>query len=112
MTINVSRERVLPLNKAAKLVPRVRPGKKVHIATLRRWHSPGLRGTQLECIRIGGTLCTSVEALQRFFDRLTLADQDSVHHPTKADDPNDHEVETKLLELKVLGNESESPNYP
>jgi hypothetical protein len=29
-----------------------------------------VRGIRLEVIRVGGTLCTSVEALQRFFERL------------------------------------------
>ena len=40
-------------------------------STLFRWASKGLRGVRLEVIRIGGTQCTSVEALARFFHRLS-----------------------------------------
>jgi hypothetical protein len=38
---------------------------------LYRWAKRGLRGVKLETIRVGGTLCTSLEALQRFCERLT-----------------------------------------
>ena len=44
------------------------------VDTIYRWATKGMRGFRLETIRIGGTLCTSHEALQRFFDRLTEAD--------------------------------------
>ena len=33
----------------------------------------GVRGIRLESIMVGGTRCTSVQALQRFFDALTAA---------------------------------------
>lgn len=71
--IKLSSETVVALSDAAKLLPRRRRGKKPHRATLYRWASRGLRGTRLEVIRVGGTTCTSHEALQRFFDRLTAA---------------------------------------
>ena len=35
------------------------------------WARNGIRGVRIETIRVGGTLCTSLEALQRFFDRLS-----------------------------------------
>lgn len=72
--IDFERETVYPLKEAAGFLPRRRAGRKTHPATLFRWHSPGLRGVRLEVIRVGGSLCTSREALQRFFDRLTEAD--------------------------------------
>ena len=72
--INITDETVLPLARAAKTLPRKRNGKPTHTATLYRWSSAGLRGIKLEVIRVGGCVCTSTEALQRFFDRLTESD--------------------------------------
>ena len=66
-------ETVLPLTEAAATLPRRRGGKKTNVATLYRWSTRGLRGEVLETIQVGGTRCTSIEALQRFFDRLTAA---------------------------------------
>ena len=45
-------------------------GRPVSPATLWRWSSHGLRGVRLETVRVGGTTCTSTEALSRFFARL------------------------------------------
>lgn len=68
--IDLKEESVLSLVEAAKKLPRRRAGKKPHVATLYRWASHGLKGIRLETIQVGGTLCTSLEALQRFFDGL------------------------------------------
>jgi hypothetical protein len=64
-------ETVLSLTDAAARLPRRRGGKRVNVATLYRWSTHGCRGVRLETIQIGGTKCTSVEALQRFFLELT-----------------------------------------
>ena len=69
--ISLAKEQVLTLNDAAKRLPRRRGGKRPHIATLYRWAQSGVRGVQLEVLRVGGTLCTSVEALQRFAERCS-----------------------------------------
>ena len=69
--INLSEETVISLTEAAKLLPRRRGDRVVHVATLYRWAQRGLKGIRLEIIQIGGTKCTSIEALQRFFDRLS-----------------------------------------
>ena len=71
MAIDLNREHVLTLAQAASTLPRRRAGKKPHLSTLYRWSSRGLRGIRLETIQVGGTACTSREALQRFFDQLT-----------------------------------------
>jgi hypothetical protein len=68
-------EAILSLADAVTVLPRRRGGRKVHIATLYRWADPGLRGVRLETLRVGGTLCTSRQALQRFFDRLSATDK-------------------------------------
>ncbi|HKQ48047.1 MAG TPA: DUF1580 domain-containing protein [Phycisphaerae bacterium] len=69
--IDISVETVPTFTEAAAKLPRRRHGKKPHIATLYRWAERGLKGIRLETIQVGGTCCTSLEALQRFFERLT-----------------------------------------
>ena len=82
--INISSEHVLCLRDAAKRLPKRRGGKRPHVATLYRWAKRGLRGVVLETLQVGGTLCTSREALQRFFESLTqgvpLANVEVVSH--------------------------------
>jgi hypothetical protein len=67
-------ETILPPPEAAKEVPRRRRGRKTHVSTLYRWMTSGCRGVVLESIQVGGTRCTSREALQRFFERLSEPD--------------------------------------
>lgn len=69
--IDVLSEHVLSLAHAARHVPKLRGDRRVHISTLYRWVQAGVRGTRLETIWIGGTRCTSIEALQRFFELLS-----------------------------------------
>lgn len=71
--IDLTRESVLSFAEAASRLPRRRNGKRPHRNTLLRWATEGLHGVPLETIRIGGTLCTSIEALQRFFNALSQA---------------------------------------
>ena len=67
--IDILSEHLVPIRDAAKLLPRQSTGKRVHISAVYRWIDPGLRGVQLESIKIGGTTYTSTEALQRFGER-------------------------------------------
>jgi hypothetical protein len=71
--IDTMTETILTLAEAAQHLPRRRAGRKTHVTTLYRWTVSGCRGVVLEHIQIGATRCTSVEALQRFYDRLTPA---------------------------------------
>jgi hypothetical protein len=64
-------EEILSLTEAARRLPIRRGGKRPHLSCLYRWTVSGCRGVVLESISIGGTRCTSAEALQRFFDRLS-----------------------------------------
>ena len=68
--IEFKEETIVSLTDAAKTLPHRRAGKKPHVSTLYRWAGNGLRAVELETIQVGGTLCTSLEALQRFFDGL------------------------------------------
>ncbi len=66
----------VPLSNVPDLacIPRRRGGRKLHKSTAFRWAKPGVRGIRLEVIRVGGTLCTTVAALQRFFEALSVND--------------------------------------
>ena len=81
--IDIQSERLITFRDAAKLCPGRRRGRKPHVSTFYRWAAMGL-----ETIRVGGQVCTSVEALQRFFDRQsnrggpTPPPQKAVPHPT------------------------------
>jgi len=63
--LNTSHETLLPLTEAARLV-------RKDLSTLYRWTRRGFRGVVLETIQVGGTRNTTREALQRFFERLTV----------------------------------------
>jgi hypothetical protein len=75
MAIILAEETVYPLTEIPEHLPR-RRGKKVHKSTVFRWRN-GLRGVRLETIRCGGTLCTSLQAVQRFFDALSARDAEA-----------------------------------
>jgi hypothetical protein len=72
MTIETSSEERLTLAQAGRhrRPPDARP---LAPSTIFRWYTKGISGVRLETICIGGTRYTSVEALQRFFDAVTLA---------------------------------------
>lgn len=69
--IDISSEKVVSLVEATCHLPRRRQGKRPNVATIYRWSQNGVRGIVLETIQVGGTRCTSIEAIQRFCDRLT-----------------------------------------
>ena len=69
--IDISLETPIPFTQAADELPRRRRGRKTHVSCVYRWSTAGCRGVVLESIQVGGTRCTSREALQRFFDALS-----------------------------------------
>ncbi len=74
MTIEIENEIILSLGDAARRVPAC-GGKSPNVSTLWRWCRRGIRGTRLEYIRVGRRICTSQEALARFFEALAEADE-------------------------------------
>ena len=70
MSITID-ETIISLADAAKELPQRRRGRKTHVSCLYRWSTLGCRGVVLETLQCGGTRCTSREALQRFFERLS-----------------------------------------
>ena len=73
MAIDLSNETLLSLTDAAKAVPSL-DGKRPHVSTIWRWCRKGIRGVQLEYVRLGHRVCTSEQALARFAQRLADAD--------------------------------------
>ena len=67
-------EQFITLTEAARLLSRI-DGKKVAVSTLWRWCRKGLRGERLEYVRVGRKICTSHEALHRFFTKLVELDK-------------------------------------
>lgn len=107
MAIDVFEEQVVSLSEAAKRLPNIRNGKKPHLCTLFRWAQAGKLANdgvriRLEIIQLGGTKCTSLEALQRFFDRLT-GDQQLVTPPTISQREARRRHEQAVRELEEAG---------
>jgi hypothetical protein len=73
--IDTQSEQVITFGQAADCLPRRRRGRKTHVSTIYRWASSGHKGVILESLQIGGTRCTSKQALQRFFERLSESRQ-------------------------------------
>lgn len=73
--IDISFEETFSLTEATKRLPHRRKGVRPNVATLYRWAQQGCRGIRLETICVGATRCTSMEALQRFFDAITAASE-------------------------------------
>lgn len=99
MAIDIHTEHLFPLSKIGDHAPRGRQGKKLHASTGFRWASAGLRGHRLETVRIGGTLYTSQEALQRFADRLS----DAEPAPTPRPDSRRRAAEQADRALQAMG---------
>jgi hypothetical protein len=59
-------EELLSLAQAARRLPRLRNDRPVATSTVWRWATRGLRGCTPATVRVGGTTCTSAEAMRRF----------------------------------------------
>ena len=81
--IDLSKERVVTLADARKYFPHRRRGAKPALATLYGWTTHGCRGVVLESLRVGATLCTSREAIQRWCEKLTSANGVTTPSPTR-----------------------------
>jgi hypothetical protein len=76
---------LIPLAQVPSLpfIPHRRCGRKLHVSTIFRWAQRGVNGVRLEVLRAGGSLCTTVEALQQFFASLAEAHRHECRPPTK-----------------------------
>jgi hypothetical protein len=95
-------EQIISLSEAAKLLPRRRGGKKTNVATLYRWTNRGLKGIVLDSIQIGGSRCTSREALERFFGQLTERPPQRLPQPAVDRRRKDHDrIQRRLDDLGI-----------
>jgi hypothetical protein len=77
-------------------------GKRVHINAIYRWARAGVRGVKLETIAIGGTLATSIQALQRFCDACTAVKFGTAPSPTTPKQ-RQRKIEAAERELAAAG---------
>jgi hypothetical protein len=79
MAIDPLTEKLRSFAEAARRLPALRVGKPVSPSTVWRWTTRGVRArsgilVRLDAIKVGGTCCTSDEALLRFFRALSADD--------------------------------------
>ena len=97
--INIMTEQIVTMVQAARLKPAIRQGRPTNISTLYRWASRGLRGVRLEVVRLGGATYTTVEALQRFADRLTRASSPAGRRVPARDPPAARDTDAEFDQL-------------
>lgn len=73
--IDLQKEQLIAIREVPRLLPRQANGKRVHLSAVYRWMQRGRRGVRLEYLKIGGRRFTSLEAVQRFAEACTRADQ-------------------------------------
>jgi hypothetical protein len=80
--IDLNIEEAITLAAATRLRLVQRNGRRPDVSTLWRWAMRGRRGVRLETIQIGGSRCTSREAILRFFTRISTDKPDDVSQLT------------------------------
>jgi hypothetical protein len=94
------------LAELAKLLPRGRDGRPVHVSTIHRWILRGLRTPEgvirLEATRVGGRWMVSEAGLRQFTERLTHARR-SQQSATPATERRSVRAERTEAELRALG---------
>lgn len=101
--IDPNTETLISLSDAAKSLPRRRVGKRPHISCLYRWSTVGCRGAVLETIQVGGTRCTSREALARFLQQLTGRQPERIESPSHHARRREAEIVAAETELVQAG---------
>ncbi len=100
MAISLS-ETIVTLKEACAYFPATRQGKKAHVSRLYRYTTRGCRGVVLESVQCGATRCTSLRAIETFFQRLTAESGASQPADRPEGLPSDTDVESQLDD--VLG---------
>ncbi len=80
--IDVNAETIVTFTQLARRLPHRRNGRPTHVSTIHRWRAAGVRGVQLDAVRLGGTWATSLEAYAQFCAALTRAAGGSSATPT------------------------------
>jgi hypothetical protein len=82
--IDITTEQAIGLHEASRLYPSFRNGRPTHISTPLRHITRGVRLSngqvvRLEGARLGGRWITTIEAVERFMQRLTAGAVGSAH---------------------------------
>lgn len=96
MPIDIASESLLTFSQLASRLPPRRCGRAVHVSTVHRWRSHGIRGVRLEAVRIGGGWVTTLESFTRFCRELTLADDPEAKDGRLSESTNDAVVNAEL----------------
>ena len=72
--IDLHTDSLLPISRVPMWMES-KSGTRVHKSTVHRWHLRGCRGVKLETLMVGGVRHTSHEALERFFQLVTAANE-------------------------------------
>lgn len=99
--IDIVNEQMIPFSKIPAWCEK-HIGHRVNRSTVHRWRLRGVRGSKLETVLIGGRRFTSQEALLRFFDRTTAA-EDGVGSPQYNAHQRKREIEEAEAYLKSEG---------
>ena len=76
-------EQLLTFSQAVERLPEIN-GRRRAPSTLYRWCRHGINGVRLDYVRIGRTMATSQEAIERFLTDLTEADEQKGDRATGA----------------------------
>ena len=89
--IDTEKEHLKLLSRASADVPG-----NPHCSTLIRWALRGVKGIKLETVVVGGRRFTSVEAIRRFIERLSVARGASPSHAAPTPDQGVRRVDDEL----------------
>lgn len=107
MAIDLATEQRLTVHQATRYFPEYRPGQPTHHSRVLRAITKGSRALDgtwvpLEAVRLGGQWITSVEAIQRWAERLTQG-QPAQPMPLRTPTARRKAVERADRELSKLG---------
>jgi hypothetical protein len=100
--IDLTRESLISLSDVPAHLPERRGGKRPHISCIYRWAQKGCRGVLLETLQCGGTKITSLQALQRFFEKLTAASSGTAP-PTRSSRQRERDIAMAEADLSRAG---------
>ena len=98
--IDLQNEKPISLREVAKLPMLRRDGKSPSLGAVYRWVTNGVRGVRLEVVRLPMGLASSVEAVERFVERLT--DPDAGEN-TRSTTQREREAARAIAELDAAG---------
>jgi hypothetical protein len=96
--IDVLNEQMVKLSEAPKIVPG-----GPNLSTIHRWRLRGCRGKKLETILVGGIRYTSKEALQKFFEDATRAEDGDTTITPRSSQQRQRDIAAAERELEEMG---------